>query len=134
MPPSLSAPNRSRLTSHNRPRVSYLIFGRFLVDDKLRHGDSALTRRTRLQPRDPCLEIRQALDVDAGPLMDAHPAPVGDIRDAVFVAQILAALELTLEHFAQTAAFVVIALDGHRNFLREISIKDARLAHHRTDA
>ena len=100
----------------------------------LRHGDAALARRTRFQPGNPGLQVGQAVNFDTAPPVDAHPAPVGDIGDAVFVAQKFAALELPFQHFEQAPAFVVVALDGRWKFFREIAIEHVRLAHHRPDA
>jgi len=80
------------------------------------------------------LQVREAFNVDAAPLVDAHPAPIGDIGDAVFVANILAFPELSFQHFEQPPAFVVVALDGRWQLLREIAIEDAGLTHHRPDS
>src|SRR5208282_2819164 len=131
------------LVSYSRRRVlardqllSHLqhLFGRLFQYQRLRHRNTALTGRARFQPIDPRFQIGEALNVDAAPLVDAHPAPVSDIGDAVFVAKEFAALKLTFEHFEEPAAFVVITLDRRWELFGKIAIEDVGLPHHRSDA
>src|ERR1700738_5023845 len=63
----------------------------------------------------------------SAPSVDANPAPVGDIRDAVFIAQIFAPLELSFQHFEQAPAFVVVALDSRWQFFWKIAVEHVGL-------
>src|SRR5277367_4878346 len=93
---SLISSSRCRVLARDQllSRLQHL-FRRLFKYQRLRHRNTALTGRPRFHPIDPGLQVGEALDVDAAPLEDTHPAPVGDIGDAVFVAEEFAAFELT---------------------------------------
>src|SRR5690606_32887505 len=99
-----------------------------------RHGNTTLRALASTDLVKPALQRRQVTDIDTGPGMGSYPAPVGDIGNAVITSQKLVVLQLRVQHGKQALAFALVALDGGRNFLREVTEEYIRLPHHRPDA
>ena len=80
---------------------------RFIGLERLWNLDPALTRRPGCHQRHPTLQMREPLYADAGPAMDAHPRPMGDIGNGVVVDQKLVIGKPGIEHRIEPARFIL---------------------------
>jgi len=85
--------------------------------------DALLARRAGGHGGEPALQVRQPVDRDAGPVVDATPGPGRDIGDRVVAAQPGRFSEAALEDLEQAAALVLVALDRRLELLGEVAKK-----------
>lgn len=83
------------------------------VDDLTlaRHSSTLFDGRALVDSLPPLLEVRETAEVDTGKVCDVHPAKVGDIGDAVLVADEVFVLgELLVKDAVQTLGLSDVAL------------------------
>src|ERR1700728_2992959 len=131
------APNAGPAPGSHQNLAPRIDCGLVLVADvaRRRHRAAALNRGTLAHGFHPAGEIRQAVEIDAGPFMPVDPRPVRDVRDGVLAAgDILMIGELALEHLEKAAYFALIPVDGVGNLFRRVPQEHIGLAHHRADS
>ena len=82
---------------------------------------TGLARGPGRQRIHPTPQVRQLIDFDAGPAMNTHPRPMGDIGNAVITSQILVIPKPGVENRVQPLGLILITLNHGGNLVREIA-------------
>ena len=67
------------------------------------------------------------------PAVRAHPRPVRDVRDRKVARQVFVVHEPCVQDAEEPTHLALVAVDGQRDLLRQVTEEDVGLAHHRAD-
>ena len=115
---------------------SRLILNEFLDSMRRRHMTALLDALTSSHALLPSLQMRELLDVHAGPARGSNPTPVRDISNADVVADQIAGLgggKVLVQHAVQTTGLVDITVDAVLDALGRIAGEVVGLALHGTN-
>ena len=115
----------------------HLLLAHLLHPMRTRHMPSPLHPRPRQHPLLPLLQMRELIDVDAGPCGRGDPAPVRNVSYRALVTYQVSGRgggEMRVQDPVQAAGFVLVPRDAVVDLFGGVAEEVVRLALHGSDA